>query len=85
MKRWQPDFIPPLVIVNSTLVYIRLLGLSMVYYDDNALRANSSYVGCPVKIDSNTTLTTQRKFVRICVEVDLTKPLIGGIMLDGHW
>lgn len=23
--------------------------------------------------------------MRVCVEIDLTRPLVGDIMLDGHW
>lgn len=38
-----------------------------------------------MKVDSNTAFATYGKFLRICVDVDITKPLIRGIMLDDHW
>lgn len=85
VQRWQPDFIPAQATINLTLAWISIPGLSMIYYDDNALCAIAFYIGTPVKIDSNMTLATHGKFARVCVEVDLTKPLTGGVMLDGHW
>ncbi|PPR90369.1 hypothetical protein GOBAR_AA30316 [Gossypium barbadense] len=33
-------------------------------------------VGKPIKVDSNTSLGTRGKFAGICVEVDLSKPLL---------
>lgn len=84
VRRWQLDFSPPLAIVSLTLAWIRLPGLSIVYYDDNALHAISSCIGNFMKIDFNTALAIHGKFVRISMEVDLTKPLILGVMLEGH-
>lgn len=57
----------------------------MMYYEENALKAILSYIGKPVKIDSQTTLTTRGKFARVYVEVDLNKPLVGRILLDNNW
>lgn len=57
----------------------------MVYYDDNALCAISSCIRKLIKIDSNTTLAIRGKFAHVCVEISLTKPLVGQIVLDGGW
>lgn len=57
----------------------------MVYYNDNALRAIASCVKTPVKLDTNTALATRGKFAYVCVEVDLTRPLVGQDLLDGKW
>ncbi|XVE98727.1 hypothetical protein REPUB_Repub03eG0133000 [Reevesia pubescens] len=38
----------------------------------------------PLKLDSNTTLVTGGKFVRICVEVDLRKSLVSKVRLGKH-
>lgn len=49
--------------------------MSMVQYDDSALRAIVRCVGTPVKIDSNTALATRANFARVCIQIDLAKPL----------
>lgn len=56
MQRWQSDFILAQAIVSSTLAWIRLPGLSMVYYDNNALRAIAYCIGTLAKINSNMSL-----------------------------
>lgn len=82
VRKWHANFTPKLNTVDLTLAWIRLLRLSMVYYNDNALKTNVSCVGEPVKIDSNTTLAIKGKFARVCVQVELMKLLFGKIILD---
>lgn len=38
-------------------------------------------VGKPIKVDSNTSLGTRGKFAGICVEVDLSKPLLSQVRI----
>lgn len=40
-------------------------------------------MGRPIKVDMNTSLATRGRFVRVCIEVDLNKPLVGQFRLDG--
>lgn len=49
---WTLDFDPVLSTVQSMLAWVRLPGLSMLYFEENALKAISSCIGKPVKIDS---------------------------------
>ncbi|XP_057442366.1 uncharacterized protein LOC130734080 [Lotus japonicus] len=42
-------------------------------------------VGRPVRVDSNTLRAERGKFARICVELDLTLPVIGKVCIEGHW
>lgn len=85
VKKWHPDFVSSLALVSSALAWIQLPGLSIVYYNDNALSAISSYIGKPIETDANTALVTRGKFASICVEINLTKPLLGQIIIDGRW
>lgn len=85
VRRWKSDFVPTEATIDATLAWIRFPGLSTVYYDENALRATATCIDQPVKIDSNIALATIGKFARICVEVDLTKPLVGQFLPDGKW
>ncbi|KAL8162108.1 hypothetical protein V2J09_013597 [Rumex salicifolius] len=53
-------------------------------YDRNLLFAISSTIGIPLRIDSNTLNVTRERFARVCVELDLTKPLKGELFLNGE-
>lgn len=57
----------------------------MMYYNENLLYTIASSIGTPVKIDINTRLTTRGRFARVCVEIDLTKPLVAQFWLDQRW
>ena len=57
----------------------------MLSYVDSVLRLLASAMGRPVKMDFNTTNYAKRKFARMYVEVDLTKPMVGKMGLGGDW
>lgn len=42
-------------------------------------------VWTPIRVDQNTLWVERGKFARVCVEIDLTKPVVGKIWLNGHW
>lgn len=85
VRKWHLEFVSFLAIVESTLAWVRFPSLSIVYYDVSALRTLARCIGTPIKIDSNTALATLGKFAKVCMDIDLTKPLIGQFMLDGKW
>ena len=55
----------------------------MLYYDESMLRVLPTAVGRSIKVDFNTINYPQGKFAREYVEVNLTKPIIGRVGLDG--
>lgn len=57
----------------------------MMYYEEDVLFALASSIGTPIKIDINTHLATLARFARLCIEVDLTKPLVAKFFLDDKW
>jgi hypothetical protein len=36
---WTPDFDPKKVSIDRTLIWVRILGLGMEYYDESVFRA----------------------------------------------
>lgn len=54
-----------------------------MYYDDNLLIALALAIKRPIKIDMNTSLAMGGRFARLCIEVDLNKPLVAQFTLDG--
>jgi hypothetical protein len=47
--------------------------------------AMASAIGRPIKVDINTLKVERGRFARVCVEVDLTMPVVGKIWVNGHW
>ncbi|XP_006606936.1 uncharacterized protein [Glycine max] len=85
VELWTPDFISPVASINKTMVWIRFPGLNnLVYYDETILLALASAIGKPVKVDINPKDVRRGRFARVCIEVNLTKPVVGrGVNNDG--
>jgi hypothetical protein len=70
--------------VERTIVWVRFPGLNIVYYDESFLMIMTSAIGRPIKVDINTLNVKRGRFARVCVEVDLTVPVVGKIWVNGH-
>ncbi|XP_058783386.1 uncharacterized protein LOC131658066 [Vicia villosa] len=75
VKEWSPDFHPENDSIVKVAVWIRISGLPVEYYDPKILYVIGNLVGNTIKVDKNTLQGERGKYARICVEVDLTKPL----------
>jgi hypothetical protein len=85
VAHWTPEFASPNAKVDKTIVWVRFPGLNLVYYDESFLLAMASALGRPIKVDTNTLKIERGKFARVCVEIDLTMPVVGKIWVNGHW
>lgn len=82
---WSPEFISPAARVKKTLAWIRIPGLNVVFYDESYLMSAARAIGRPVKLDKSTLRAERGRFARICVELDLDKPVVGKICLENFW
>lgn len=85
VSQWSPEFAAPNANIQRTMVWIRFPGLNLLYYDENVLLGMASVVSRPIRVDQNTLKVAQGRFARVCVEIDLSKPVIGKIWLRDHW
>ena len=69
--------------MDEVIVWIRLPGLTVHLYDKKILQKLGHLVGTVIKIDANTTSSTQGRFARIIVTIFLAKPLMSHFELDG--
>lgn len=76
VKEWKPNFDPFTDTTERVIVWVRLPDLPIEYYDHEFLFRVREKIGQPIRIDSATSLTLRGKFARLCVEVDITKPLL---------
>lgn len=85
IQTWSKSFISPAAQVTKTLAWIRIPGLSVAFYDESFIMSVAQVIGKPVRLDMNTLRGERGRFARICVELDLTKPVIGKIMIEDYW
>ena len=57
--------------------------LNSLYYDEIILLALTIVVGRPTKVDSNVKDDRRGRLARVCIEVDLTKQVVGKVWLRG--
>lgn len=56
-----------------------------MYYDEDLLWALTAAIGHPVKVDLHTHKMEQGRFAHLCIEIDLNKPLVGRVGINGEW
>jgi hypothetical protein len=76
VSKWSPDFNPAKNKIEKMAVWVRFSGLPIEYYDKKILNGIGNRIGKTVKVDKNTLLQEHGKYACLCVEVDLTKPLL---------
>ncbi|KAL7193036.1 hypothetical protein ACSBR2_024786 [Camellia fascicularis] len=85
VRKWEPNFKPSEAFETTTAIWVQFLELSIEYYQDKVLFAIAKTIGKPLNIDWTIAMATRGKFARICVEMDLTKPLIPKFVLEKKW
>lgn len=85
VRRWTPEYHPEYMKIDRTIVWFRLPGLNLTYYDESFLMAMASANGTPIRVDRNTFRVARGRFAQVCVEIELQKPAIGkcGLMVTG--
>lgn len=81
MKEWATNFNHFVDNIEKLLAWVRFPCLPIEYYDKEFLMKIRSKIGRPVRIDQVTRLISRGKFSRICVEIDVTKPLLAKFKL----
>ncbi|RYR19068.1 hypothetical protein Ahy_B03g063745 [Arachis hypogaea] len=62
---------------NTIASWKRLPGLDIKYYEEDMLKRIGNVVRTMLKVDANnTTRKTRKKFAKLCIQLDLTEPLL---------
>ncbi|CAL1374994.1 unnamed protein product [Linum trigynum] len=67
------------------VVWIQFPAFSVHFYHKEILFTLGNMVGRSIKLDFHTQHQQRAKFARMAVELDLSKPLVTRIRLDGKW
>ncbi|CAI0421306.1 unnamed protein product [Linum tenue] len=67
------------------IVWVQLPAFPVHFYHREVLFSVGNMIGRAIKLDYHTLHQQRAQFARIAVEVDLSKPLVIRIRLDGAW
>lgn len=82
IRRWVPNFIADEAPIKTLTAWVRIPHLSVEYFDKQILHKIGSKIGKVIKIDRNTESMDRGPYVRFCIEVDLSKPLLSKFVLN---
>ena len=79
IKPWEPYFKASEAKLSSVAMWVRLPELPIEFYDAAVLREIGNAIGPVLRIDSYTASESRGSYARLCVQVDLDKPLITSV------
>ncbi|CAI0626847.1 unnamed protein product [Linum tenue] len=80
---WSEDFNPYEHEISSTLVWARLLDIPIHYFHQVAVMKIGSRIGKPIRVDQATSTGARSDYARVCVQVDITRPLLSQFTIKG--
>ena len=81
IRLWEPNFKPFLAGFTLVAVWARLNELPIEYYEPLVIRDVGRAIGPVLRIEFNTATLVIGRYARICVQVDLNKPLIRTVLI----
>ncbi|KHN24218.1 hypothetical protein glysoja_037052, partial [Glycine soja] len=84
VQRWYPFFPMNAKALKNIVVWIRIQCLPIELYNNVFLQRIGSSLGKFLKVDKLTSVQSRGKFTKICVELDLEKPLVPHIYVRGY-
>ncbi|KAI9121220.1 hypothetical protein K1719_008253 [Acacia pycnantha] len=83
VARWKPEFNPKRERIESVVDWVRFLNLLAPLFDKKFLLNLGNSIGKAIRLDIHTAQRARGKFARMCVELDLTEPLVPEFNVDG--
>lgn len=84
ITKWRPNFSPSEHVLTRTLVWVRFTALPLEMFEEKTLMWMGNSVGKAIKVDICTNDVVCGKYAKVCVEVDLDKPLKPNVMVYGR-
>lgn len=77
---WDPFFKPACASVSSIAIWVRLHTLPMELYKSKVLQQIGGAIGKVLRIDTHTALKARGRYARLCIQVNVNKPLANTIL-----
>ncbi|KAL4308369.1 hypothetical protein GQ457_01G026590 [Hibiscus cannabinus] len=84
VQPWSRHFSTKNDYPSQIVAWVRLSNLPYRYYTKSLFRHIAAAIGKVVRVDYNTSEGKRGHFARLAIVVDLDKPLLSGIIIDGH-
>jgi len=82
---WVPNFVLEDYKITRSTAWVRIPKLGVEYFNKRFLLTKiCSKIGKMLKLDITTANVERSQFTRLCVDVDLTKPLLSKFRLNGR-
>ncbi|XP_030923106.1 uncharacterized protein LOC115949992 [Quercus lobata] len=81
IRPWEPFFKPASASVSSIAVWVRLHALPLELYEMEVLKQIGEAIGRVLRIDSHTAMEARGRYARLCIQLDVTKPLINTVLI----
>lgn len=81
VQKWKPNFRADIEGINSMVVWVRFPNVSAEYLDEEAVKLIASVIGKPIKLDEVAAFASRGRFARVCVQIDLAKPLLTKVQI----
>lgn len=76
IQRWRRNFLSSARVVKKVVVWVRIPDFPLELYNKKFLTRLGASLGMLLKINQLTSIHSRGKFARICVEMDLEKPVV---------
>ena len=83
IRGWEQNFRPEDANLSSVVVWVRLPGLLIEYYELLVLRDIGKAIGPILRIDTHTASETKGRFMRLYVQVNFDDPLVKLVKVGG--
>lgn len=84
VKSWVADFSLEKEVLREVPLWVRLPKLPLNFWSGDSLSRIGSVIGKPVCADECTTLPKRISYARLLIEVDITKPILYKIQIEGE-
>lgn len=84
VQRWMPNFMAETSVINLLPVWVNFLVLLVKYYTVQWLQRAGNRIGRTLRVDDMMLIASHGKFARVCLEVDLSRPLKASSKLRGQ-
>lgn len=81
---WRLNFLKSARVQSRVAIWIRVPELPLELYNDIFFKRLGATLGTLLKVDKLTSIHSRGQFARICVEVDLAKPLVPQVEVRGE-
>ncbi|KAL6289824.1 hypothetical protein ACE6H2_007334 [Prunus campanulata] len=84
VKKWRPNVCAAKEHVSRITIWVRLSGMGVEFFNSETIKCIGDLIGSSYKVDVHTVGQMRGKFARACVEIDLNKPLIPYLVVEGR-